>query len=109
MKTITKLWILLSLLCILAPLGLVIPKIFRSTAAWGEWGPDELGRVVGYIPQGLASLVSVWRSPIPGYAPAGARSDPGSLSVFYILSAVAGVMIIAALIFLLGKLLARKD
>jgi hypothetical protein len=99
-RTITKLWILLAILIALTPLGILLPAHFKSGAAWGEWGLDEIKSLVGYIPKGLAKLSSIWNAPIPDYA---------SGVIGYIASAITGIAVVSVIIFLIGKLLSKKD
>lgn len=109
MKTITKLWIFIVILAILSPIGLVMPNYFKAGVAWGEWGPEEIKGLVGYIPQGLYKLASLWSAPIPDYAFKGWEEKPlPSLSIAYIISAIAGVAIVVLIIFLAGKLFGAK-
>jgi hypothetical protein len=102
MKTITKLWILIIIMALLAPIGLILPTHFKAGAAWGEWGAEELKAVIGYIPKGLERLSSLWCAPIPDYAFKGwgQRSLP-SLSFAYIISAAIGILITISFIFLI--------
>jgi cobalt/nickel transport protein len=110
MKTITKLWILIAVLAILSPIGLLLPEHFKAGATWGEWGLGEVQSLVGYIPKGLEKLASLWCAPIPDYAFKGWETKPlQSLSIAYIISAVAGIAISIAIVFLIAKLLAKKD
>lgn len=110
MKTITKLWLLVIILAILTPIGLIIPEYFKSGAAWGEWGTDEIKKLVGYIPRGIAKLSSLWNAPIPDYAFKGRGSGGLSyLSLSYIISAVAGILAVAVVILFIGKYISRKD
>lgn len=110
MKTTTTCWIGLGVLVLLLPLGLILPACFKAGVAWGEWGPDEIGKIAGYVPKGLARLGEFWKAPMPDYAPPGWQ-DKGltRLSLAYILSGVAGAALIAGAVWLLGRLLARKD
>ena len=110
MKTITKLWILIALLAALSPIGLILPAYFKAGGAWGEWGPEEVQALVGYIPKGLAKITSLWCAPIPDYAFKGWETKPlSSLSIAYIMSAVAGIAIVIALVFMIGKIFSKKD
>ena len=110
MKTITKLWILVSILALLAPLGLVIPEHFKAGAAWGEWGIEEVKGLVGYIPAGLAKVATLWNSPVPDYAFKGWEDKPlSALSAAYVISAMLGIAVTIGVIFLLGKFLSKKD
>ncbi|MDD5436581.1 MAG: PDGLE domain-containing protein [Candidatus Omnitrophica bacterium] len=110
MKVATKLWIGLTILIILSPLGLILPEHFKAGSAWGEWGAEEMQGLVGYIPQGLEKLAGLWNAPIPDYAFKG-WEDKGlpRLSLAYIISAVAGVGITVIVVSLIGKMLAGKE
>jgi len=110
MKTITKLWIGIIILIVLTPLGLFLPAHFKAGSAWGEWGADEIGKVVGYVPQGLAKLSELWKAPFPDYAFKG-WEEKGimHLSLAYIFSAIVGICVIAALAWFIGKLLTKKE
>jgi cobalt/nickel transport protein len=109
MKITTKLWIGLGALIALSPLGLLIPEHFKAGAAWGEWGMDEIKKLVGYVPKGLEKLAPLWNAPLPDYAFKGWEGKGLShLSFTYIISAVAGIAVIVSATLLIGKLLARK-
>jgi len=109
MTTIKKLWIGLGILIILSPIGLILPDRFKAGSAWGEWGIDEMKDLVGYIPQGLEKLSSLWKAPLPDYAFNGWEEKGLShLSLAYIVSAVAGMAITVIAVFFIGKLLAKK-
>jgi cobalt/nickel transport protein len=110
MKTTTKLWIGIGLLILLSPLGLILPEYFKAGDAWGEWGVDSIKKLVGYIPQGLEKLSSMWSAPIPDYAFKGwEEKGLPHLSFAYIISAIAGVVIVVLVILLIGKILAKKN
>jgi len=88
---------------------LLIPDHFKAGAAWGEWGAEEMEKLVGYIPKGLEKLSSLWSAPMPDYAFKGwEEKGMAHLSFAYIASAVVGIAIIFLAVFFLGKLLARK-
>lgn len=109
MKTITKLWIGLAILIVLSPLGLLLPEHFKAGDAWGEWGSDTVKDLVGYIPEGLDKLSSLWSAPMPDYAFKGWEEKPlASLSVAYILSAALGILACVVAVYLLSKLLNKK-
>jgi len=109
-KTTTKCWIGLGLLVLLSPLGLLLPDHFQAGSAWGEWGSGEIGKMVGYVPQGLARLGELWKAPLPDYAPPG-WDEKGltHLSFAYILSGIAGVVLVVGAVWLLGRLLTKKE
>ncbi|MDD2927758.1 MAG: PDGLE domain-containing protein [Candidatus Omnitrophica bacterium] len=110
MKLITKLWIGMGILILISPLGLFLPERFKAGDAWGEWGTDGIKELVGYIPQGLDKLSSLWSAPIPDYAFQGwEEKGLSSLSLAYIVSAIVGILVTVAVVLLIGKLLSRKE
>ncbi|MFA5043761.1 MAG: PDGLE domain-containing protein [Kiritimatiellia bacterium] len=109
MKIATKLWIALGVLILLSPLGLILPEHFQAGSAWGEWGADEIGKLVGYVPEGLKRVSELWSAPLPDYAFKGwEEKGLGRLSFAYIISAVVGSVLVALTIGLLGKLLVKR-
>lgn len=109
MKNSTKLWIWILLLVFLTPLGLILPEYFKSGAAWGEWGLDEIQKLAGYIPKGLEKLSGLWNAPIPDYAFKGQKEGLAHSSFAYIISAVIGISLTVILAILIGKKLTKKD
>ncbi len=103
-----KLWIGILILILLSPIGLILPELLRSTAAWGEWGIDEIEKVAGYMPQGLKKLSELWKAPIPDYSISGWKGFLKG-SIAYYISGIVGVGIVAALAILIGKSLAGKN
>ena len=92
MKLTAKLWIGIGVLIILSPLGLLLPEYFKAGPAWGEWGGN-----------------GVWNALIPDYAFKGwEEKGLGHLSFAYIMSAAIGVLIVALLALIIGKILAKK-
>ena len=109
MKITTKLWIGLAIFALLSPLGLILPEHFKAGAAWGEWGADEMQKLVGYIPQGLEKRASIWKAPMPDYAFSGwEEKGLTHLSFAYVISAIVGIGVIVLVIMTIGKLLVKK-
>ena len=109
MKLITKFWIGIAVLIVLSPLGLMLPEHFKAGSAWGEWGADEMQKLVGYIPKSLEKLSGLWSAPIPDYAFKGwEEKGLPRLSFAYIMSAVIGIAIVAVVVLIIGKILAKK-
>jgi len=110
MKITAKFWIGIVILIILSPLGLILPEHFKAGSAWGEWGADEMQKLVGYIPRGLEKLSNLWNAPMPDYTFKGwAEKDLPHLSLAYIISAVMGIVVIILVVVGIGKLLLKKD
>jgi cobalt/nickel transport protein len=109
MKITTKLWIGIAILIVLSPLGLILPEHFKAGSAWGEWGADEMQKLVGYIPKGLEKLSGVWNAPMPDYVFKGwEEKGLPHLSLAYVASAVIGILIIVIVTLSIGKVLAGK-
>jgi len=109
MKLITKFWIGIAVLIILSPLGLILPEHFKAGSAWGEWGADEMQKLVGYVPRGLEKLSRLWNAPIPDYAFKGWEEKGLShLSLAYIVSAIVGIAVTAIAILFIGRMLTKK-
>lgn len=109
MTTTTKLWICIAILILIAPLGLIIPAHFNAGSAWGEWGADEMHKLVGYVPSGMKRLSGLWKAPIADYVFKGWENKSlANLSIAYILSALIGIVFVAGLTAAIGKLLAGK-
>ncbi len=109
MKITAKLWIGLAILVVFSPLGLILPEHFKAGSAWGEWGVDEMPKLVGYIPQGLEKIASIWNAPIPDYA----FKDWGGKSLLhmsfaYIASAIIGIGAIVLIVLGTGKFLTKR-
>ncbi len=93
------LWLILGVLAVLTPLGRL-----ASGTAWGEWAPEQLAaRGLGFVPQGLQQFSNTWRAPLPSYQLPGIGSVSG-----YLLSAILGIVLVAVVVFLVGRLVARR-
>lgn len=95
-----------SALVLLTPLGLI-----ATGTAWGEWGGDEIKEAIGYIPKGFSDWSDKWHALLPDYSvPAFGDGNTGAI-IGYILCAVIGIALIAALIIITSKLMmkTKKD
>ncbi len=109
MKIATKLWIGIAILIIISPLGLILPEHFKAGSAWGEWGADEMQKLVGYIPQGFEKLSSLWSAPMSDYTLKGwEEKGLPRLSFAYVISAIVGIGVTILVVIGIGKLLAKK-
>jgi cobalt/nickel transport protein len=109
MKITPKLWLGIAILILLSPLGLLLPEHFRAGSAWGEWGIDEIKKLVGYVPQGFEKLSNLWNAPMSDYVLKGWEEKGLShLSFAYIISAVVGIILVVLAVLLVGKILAKK-
>lgn len=109
MKLTTKLWLFIAVMALLTPLGILLPEHFKAGAAWGEWGPEEVQALIGYIPQGLARFATLWHAPVPDYAFKGWEgAGLPRLSLAYIVSALAGICLTVLLVLLVSKMLIKS-
>lgn len=91
-----KLWIGLLIMALLTPLGILLPKRFNAEEAWGEWGTDKLGQLIGYVPEGLKKLADLWKAPVPDY---NFGREGATIAVQVISYVVSGLLGIAACTF----------
>ena len=103
LKRYKALLIPLGVLVALTPLGLI-----AQGTAWGEWGTDEIKKTLGYVPSGFASMADWWRSILPDYTVKFFGNGAAGSITGYVISAVAGILLIAGLILALS-LFVRKS
>ncbi len=107
-RRLTKLWIGLGILVLLTPLGLLLPRLFHAGGAWGEWAASEIRGIAGYLPEGMKKLSDLWAAPFSDYGFGG--WDKGVKSyIGYFLSGILGVAIVAAVAYILGKILKKGE
>ncbi len=108
--TMTKqIWIGIGVLILLSPLGVILPALFKAEGAWGEWGLDEIQKQAGFIPEGMKRIAEIWKAPLPDYGLPGQGEGLGSQSFGYVVTAIIGVTFVAGMMYLLTKLLVRKN
>jgi cobalt/nickel transport protein len=109
MNKIKKLWIGIGILILLSPLGLLVPRWFGAEGAWGEWGLDKIGKVAGFVPAGMKRLAECWKAPLADYGLPNQSSGLASKSFGYIVTAIIGVAFAAGLMYLVAKVLGRRN
>lgn len=92
------LWIALIILITLTPLGLLAQEI-----GWGEWPPEDLKKIIGYVPEGMQGIKNLWTSVLSGYNLPGFNS-PVKSAAGYIISAALGSGLIVFIIYLTGRI-----
>ncbi len=100
-KTVRNLAIGLGLMMILVPLGLL-----AVGETFGEWSNEEVKEKLGFVPDGLEQLSSLWNAPMPDYAFPNDESQPGAVAA-YMLSGIIGVIACIGLLYFVGKRLAK--
>jgi hypothetical protein len=110
MRQTRKLWWGLAVLVLLSPVGLILPEVFESGPAWGEWSSEELEKMLGFVPAGLKKIADLWSAPVPDYNFKSFEGKGlGHSSLAYIFSGALGVGLIVIISFFLGRFLSRKD
>jgi cobalt/nickel transport protein len=108
--TITKkLWIGVGVLALLSPLGIIIPKWFGSEGAWGEWSIGKIEKVAGFVPEGLKRVAGIWKAPLHDYGLSAGNRGLAVESIGYVISAVIGIALVASIMYIITKLLGRKN
>lgn len=93
-----SLWVGLAILVVLSPLGLL-----AAGTAWGEWAPEQLRGLAGFVPEGFQALSGLWGAPLSAY------SIPGLDPVLgYALSATVGMVLVVLAIWVVGTALGRR-
>jgi len=104
-----KLWIGLIVLALLTPLGVILPERFKAGGAWGEWGPEELKQLIGYMPEGFKKLANLWKAPVPDYNLSGQQSSMAGQIISYIASGIIGILAVALVIYVISRLLVKNE
>jgi hypothetical protein len=104
-----RLWIGLLVMALLTPLGIYLPERFKAGGAWGEWGPEELEKLLGYVPAGLKKLSDLWKPPVPDYNFGGENAAFGTQVISYIISGIIGIAAGAILIYVITKFLIKHE
>lgn len=104
-----KLWIGILILALLTPLGIYLPEKFKAGGAWGEWGPEELEKLLGYVPEGLKKMADLWKAPVPDYNFGGENATFSTQIISYIISGIIGIAAVAIVIFLVTKFLVKHE
>ena len=104
-----KLWFAIGILILLSPLGVIIPKMFGAEGAWGEWGLEEIKKIAGFVPAGMKQLAKIWNAPLADYGLPNQGNGLAGKSVGYVIAAVVGVALTAGLMYLLARLLGRRN
>ena len=108
-KSQKKLWIGLLILTLLTPLGIILPEIFKAGGAWGEWGPEELEKLIGYVPKGLKRLADLWKAPVPDYSLGGEGASLTVQVLSYLVSGLIGILAIVLIVYLISKVVIKNE
>jgi PDGLE domain len=104
-----KILIILLVLCLITPVGILLPVFFNTGDAWGEWSAETVKELAGYMPEGLAKYSDVWKAPLPDYT---VRSDDKSImhrSGYYVVSGIFGATLTYIAMLLISRLIVRNE
>jgi predicted PurR-regulated permease PerM len=104
-----KILIILLLLCLITPIGILLPMLFNAGDAWGEWSAQTLKDLIGYVPQGLAKYSDVWNAPLPDYTMNSSDKSVVHQSGYYIVSGILGATVTYVVMFLISRLIVRNE
>jgi cobalt/nickel transport protein len=103
-----KILIILLLLCLITPIGILLPAFFNAGDAWGEWSAQTVKELVGYVPRGLAKYSDVWKAPLPDYTIDSKDKSMVHQSGYYIVSGVIGATVTYVVMLLISRLIVRN-
>jgi cobalt/nickel transport protein len=103
-----KILVILLILCIITPLGILLPAFFNAGDAWGEWSAQTVNDLVGYVPEGLAKYSDVWKAPLPDYTVDSENTSIVHQSGYYIVSGIIGATAAYSVMLLISRLIIRN-
>ena len=103
-----KILIILLLLCLLTPIGILLPAIFKTGDAWGEWSAQTVKELVGSVPKGLAKYTDVWKAPIADYTVNRKNSSIVRRSGYYLVSGIIGATVTYIIMLVISGLIIRN-
>ena len=103
-----KILIILLLLCLLTPIGILLPMFFDAGDAWGEWSAQTVKELTGYVPQGLAKYSDVWNAPLTDYTINSEDVSVVHQSGYYIVSGITGATVTYIFVLLISRLIVKN-
>ena len=99
--------ITLLFLCLLTPVGILLPMVFNAGDAWGEWSAQTVKDLTGYLPKGLEKYSDVWNAPLPDYTVDTKDTSVVHQSGYYIVSGIIGATATCIVMLLISTLIVR--
>jgi cobalt/nickel transport protein len=103
-----KILIVLILLCLITPIGILLPIFFNTGDAWGEWSAQTVKELVGYVPKGLEKYSNVWKAPLTDYTVNSKDVSIVHRSGYYIVSGIIGATVTYIVMMIISKLIIRN-
>lgn len=104
-----KILIVLLALCLITPVGIMLPSYFNAGDAWGEWSASTVKDLVGYVPEGLTKYTGIWKSPMTDYTLNSNDQSAVHKSGFYIVSGIFGATIAYVVMIVISRLIIRNE
>jgi hypothetical protein len=108
-KTQKRLWTGLVIMVLLSPLGILLPALFHSGDAWGEWGPGMLEKLLGFLPEGLKKYADIWKAPVTDYNLGGEDASMTVQFISYIASGILGIALVALAIYVITRFVVKNE
>jgi hypothetical protein len=96
-------------LAFLSPIGYILPKIFNSGSAWGEWSLETIKKDLGFIPKEMKNKSDIWKAPLADYGKESCGINLLTDSAYYFVSAFAGIALIGLVTFGLYKIIQKHE
>ncbi len=103
-----KILVILLFLCLMTPVGILLPMVFNAGTAWGEWSAGTLKDLIGYVPRGLAKYSDVWKAPLTDYTVKGGDPSVIHQSGYYIVCGIIGATVTYVLMLLISRFIIRN-
>jgi cobalt/nickel transport protein len=103
-----KILVVLLLLCLVTPLGILLPAFFNTGDAWGEWSAQTMKELIGYVPKGLEKYSEVWKAPLTDYTINSKDKSIVHKSGYYIVSGIIGATVTYVVMLLISNLIVRN-
>ena len=103
-----KILVTLVILCLITPVGILLPAFFNTGDTWGEWSAQTVKELVGYVPKGLERYSDIYKAPLPDYNVKNTDGSIGHKSGYYIVSGIIGATLTYLVMLLISKLIVRN-
>jgi cobalt/nickel transport protein len=103
-----KILVTLVILCLITPVGILLPAFFNTGDAWGEWSAQTVKELVGYLPKGLEKYSDIYKAPLPDYNVRSTDTSIAHKSGYYIVSGIIGATMTYLVMLLISKLIVRN-
>jgi len=104
-----KILVILLALCLITPIGILLPMFFNAGDAWGEWSAQTVKALIGYVPDGLARYSGVWTAPIADYTLNNADRSVVHQSGFYIVASIIGATLTFFVMLIISRLIIKNE